>query len=248
MQLQELENYIQQLLQPSRFRDYCPNGLQFEGRSEVGRLITGVTANLALLEVAADLRADAILVHHGWFWKSEDPCIRGIKRRRIGVLATHDMSLLAYHLPLDAHPELGNNVQFARHIGLDITSTFGDQNLGCIGYSSDAWTLGEWKELLRARLGQEPFIIGDAARAVQRIAWCTGAAQSYFQEAIALGIDVFVTGEISEPMVHLAREAGVAYIACGHHASERYGVQALGRHLADQFGLEHEFVEISSPV
>lgn len=248
MQLQELENYIQQLLQAWRFRDYCPNGLQFEGRSEVRRLITGVTANMALLEAAVNLEADAVLVHHGWFWKSEDARITGIKRRRIGLLAQHDISLLAYHLPLDAHPELGNNVELARHLGLEIEACFGEQDLGCLGSSSEAYTLNEWQELLRVRLGQAPLVIGEPGRPVRRVAWCTGAAQSYFQQALERGVDAFITGEISEPMVHLARESGVAYLAAGHHATERYGVQALGRHLAERFGLEHEFVDIPSPV
>lgn len=248
MQLQELENYIQQLLQAWRFRDYCPNGLQFEGRPEVQRLITGVTANMALLQAAVELRADAILVHHGWFWKNEDERIVGIKRRRIGVLAAHDISLLAWHLPLDAHPEFGNNVQLARHLGLEIERTLGEQDLLCLGGAGETWTLGEWQELLRARLGQAPFIVGDFNRPLRRLAWCTGAAQSYFQLALAQGVDAFITGEISEPMVHLARESGVAYMACGHHATERYGVQALGRHLAEKFGIEHEFIDIPSPV
>lgn len=248
MHLQELENYIQQLLQPWRFRDYCPNGLQFEGKSEVARLVSGVTANMALLEAAVEMKADAILVHHGWFWKNEDERIVGIKRRRIGLLARHDISLFAYHLPLDVHPEVGNNIQLARHLGFDIDSCFGEQDIACLGASPEAYTLREWQELLRVRLGQEPFIIGDLERPVRRVAWCTGAGQSYFQEAIRQGVDAFITGEISEPMVHMARESGVAYVAAGHHASERYGVQALGRDLAVRFGIDHEFIDIASPV
>lgn len=249
MQLQELENYIQQLLQSWRFRDYCPNGLQFEGRREVRRLITGVSANMDLLQAAVDLKADAILVHHGWFWKNEDACITGIKRRRIGLLAQHDISLLAWHLPLDAHPELGNNAQLARQLGLTLERTTGEQDLLCIGAADQVRTLAQWRELLLERLGQAPLVIGtDEQRPVRRVAWCTGAAQSWFAQAISLGVDAFITGEISEPMVHLARESGVTYLACGHHATERYGVQALGRHLADTFGIEHQYVEIASPV
>lgn len=248
MRLQELENYIQQTLETSRFRDYCPNGLQVEGKSEVNLLVTGVTANLALIEAAIEVGADAVLVHHGWFWKNEDARIVGAKRRRLALLLENNISLFAYHLPLDAHPELGNNAQLARRLGLILEGVFGDQGLGCLGVADEVRPLSAWSDLLLQKLGHEPLVVGNHDQAIRRVAWCTGAAQSYFNEAINLGVDAFITGEISEPMVHLSRENKVAYIAAGHHASERYGVQALGEHLAQIFNINHQFIEISSPV
>lgn len=248
MRLQELENYIQQTLETSRFRDYCPNGLQVEGKSEINLLVTGVTANLALIETAVELGADAVLVHHGWFWKNEDARIVGIKRRRLALLLENNISLFAYHLPLDAHPELGNNAQLARRLGLTLENVFGDQGLGCLGMVDEVRPLSAWQELLLQKLGHEPLVVGSHDQPIRRVAWCTGAAQSFFNEAIYLGVDAFITGEISEPMVHLSRESGVAYIAAGHHASERYGAQALGEHLAHIFKIDHQFIEISSPV
>lgn len=249
MRLLELENYIQQTLETSRFRDYCPNGLQVEGRDNVRLLVTGVTANLALIEEAIKIGADAILVHHGWFWKNEDPRIIGAKRRRLDVLIKQDVSLLAYHLPLDAHPELGNNAQLAARLGLSLESHYGDQSLGCVGVMEAELPLSAWRDFLCSRLAHAPLLIGDPEKPIRRVAWCTGAAQSYFAEAIAMGgIDAFITGEISEPMVHLSRESGVAFIAAGHHATERFGVSALGEHLALRFGIEHRFIDIPSPV
>lgn len=248
MRLLELENYIQQTLETSRFRDYCPNGLQVSGRSEVKSLISGVTANLELIEAAIEAKADAILVHHGWFWKNEDPRIVGIKHRRLALLLKHEISLLAYHLPLDAHPVLGNNAQLAMRLGLTLDSNYGEQSLGALGQADQELPLSAWGGLLVQKLGHVPLLIGDPNKTISRVAWCTGAAQSYFSEAIDLGVDVFITGEISEPMVHLSRESGVAFIAAGHHATERYGVETLGNHLAENFGLVHRFVDVPSPV
>lgn len=248
MRLKELENYIQQTLETSRFRDYCPNGLQVEGKSEINLLVTGVTANLALIEAAVDAGADAVLVHHGWFWKNEDARIVGAKRRRLALLLENNISLFAYHLPLDAHPELGNNAQLAQRLALKQEGVFGDQNLGCFGVVDEVRTLSAWSDLLAKALGHQPLAIGMHDKQIRRVAWCTGAAQSFFQEAISLGVDAFITGEISEPMVHLSRENEVAYLAIGHHASERYGVQSLGEHLAQTFKISHRFIEISSPV
>lgn len=248
MRLQELENYIQQTLETSRFRDYCPNGLQVEGGAEINALVSGVTANLALIEAAVEAKADAILVHHGWFWKNEDARIVGIKQRRLALLLKHDISMLAYHLPLDAHPVLGNNAQLALRLGLQLDSNFGDQMLGCLGAAEEELPLSAWQSLLIQKLGHKPLLVGEPNKLISRVAWCSGAAQSYFAEAIALGVDAFVTGEISEPMVHLSRESGVAFIAAGHHATERFGVSALGEDLAQKFGISHCFIDVSSPV
>jgi dinuclear metal center YbgI/SA1388 family protein len=244
----ELDAYLDQYLEVARFRDYCPNGLQVEGRADVGRIVTGVTASLELLRSAIDERADAVLVHHGYFWRGEDARIVGIRRSRIALLLENDVNLYAYHLPLDAHPEVGNNAALARVLGFTTTGRFGEQDLGLHGEPADDVTLGSLAALIEERVGRAPVVVGDASRRVRRIAWCTGAAQSYLEDAVRLGVDAYVSGEISEQTVHLARESGVAYIAAGHHATERYGVQALGAHLAERFGIEHRFVDIPNPV
>lgn len=242
--------YLEQSLDITRFRDYCPNGLQVEGRPFIRKLVTGVTASLALIDAAVAQQADAILVHHGYFWRGEDPRIVGVKQRRLKRLIEQDINLFAYHLPLDLHAEFGNNVQLARRLGLVAESRFGEDSLGWLGAVNDpaVRTVGDLVRLVSAQLGREPLLIGDIAQPVGRIGWCTGAAQGMLADAIAAGASVYLSGEISEPTVHLARESGVAYIACGHHATERYGVQALGAHLAERFGIEHRFIDIANPV
>lgn len=249
MRLNELEIYVNQLLDIAHFRDYCPNGLQVEGRSEIRQLVSGVTASFPLLQAAVDLGADAVLVHHGYFWRGEDPCLIDMKRRRIGLLMEHDVSLLAYHLPLDAHAELGNNTQLARRMGFIETARFGDQDIAMQGtLLSQVSTLRELRTNIEQVLSRKPLVIGDDAKLVRRIAWCTGGAQGYFDEAIRLGVDAFVTGEISEQNVHAARESGVAFISAGHHATERYAIQALGEHISHKFGITHQFIDIDNPV
>lgn len=248
MQLTELRDYIETELDSSRFKDYCPNGLQIEGKPEVARIATAVTASQAVLEAASKWGADAILVHHGYFWRGENAPITGIKKRRIAHLLRHDISLLAYHLPLDAHPVWGNNVQLARHLGFVEQGRFGEQSVACHGYLPQAQRLGDLAQVLALKLQRMPQIVGNPDGQVQHIAWCSGAAQSYFEEAVALGVDAFLTGEISEQNVHVAEETGVAFIAAGHHATEKYGIQALGRHLAEQFVLEHHFFDQPNPV
>lgn len=249
--LHEITTYIDTLLGVGNFKDYCPNGLQVEGRSDVRRLVTGVTASQALLEAAVQAGADAVLVHHGFFWKGEDACITGIKRKRIKCLLESDISLLAYHLPLDAHPQLGNNVQLAERLGLPVTGSFGGQggpDIALYGELDVAMEVAELFRKIEHALGREPQHIAAGPARVRRIGWCSGAAQSYIGQAAELGLDVFISGEISEPTVHLARENGMHYFAAGHHATERYGVQALGQHLAAEFALEHRFIEIENPV
>ena len=248
MQLKELADYIGSELAISRFRDYCPNGVQVEGRSQIRRLATGVTASQAVLDAAAAWGADAILVHHGYFWRSEDAVITGVKKRRIASLLAQDISLLAYHLPLDAHPQWGNNVQLAARLGLVESGRFGEQDVACHGVLARPLGLAEFTSVVAEVLRFEPLVVAGASGKISRIAWCSGAAQGYFEQAIALGVDVFLTGEISESNVHMARESGVAYMAAGHHATERYGVQALGAHLAERFGLEHRFFDEEVPV
>jgi dinuclear metal center YbgI/SA1388 family protein len=248
MLLNELRDYIGSLLEVSRFRDYCPNGVQVEGRPGVLRIASGVSASQQLLEAATAWGADAILVHHGYFWRSEDASISGIKKRRIAHLLQHDVSLLAYHLPLDAHPELGNNAQLAQRMGWMEQGRFGEQDIASFGAPAQTQTLAQLGTQLAEKLGRTPQIIGEPSSSVKRIAWCSGAAQSYFEQAIALGVNAFITGEISEQNVHVARETGVAFIAAGHHATERYGVMALGEHLAKHFGIEHRFFDQDNPV
>jgi len=249
----QLSEFLASELQISRFRDYCPNGVQVEGRNEIKVLVSGVTASLALLQAAAELQADAILVHHGYFWRGEDMRVVGQKRRRLKLLLENDISLFAYHLPLDMHPQLGNNAQLAAVLGLVPDARFGEDDLGWLGTCGDPSpaTVADLAAHIAKKLGRTPLLIGDPQQQLGRsakIGWCTGAAQNMLGDAAAAGAQVYLSGEISEPTVHLARESGVAYLACGHHATERYGVQALGRHVAQRFGIAHHFIDIDNPV
>ena len=244
----EMQRYLDSLLEIARFEDYCPNGLQVEGRDSIAHVVCGVTASQALLDAAVARGADAVLVHHGYFWRGEDGRVTGIRRRRLATLLANDISLFAYHLPLDAHPDFGNNAQLGRLMSWLPDGRFGDQDLGWIGRLAEPVTLGRLARSVAARLGRDPLVLGDPRRIIERVAWCTGGAQGYFEQAIATGVDCFVSGEASEPTTHLARESGVAYLGVGHHASERYGVQALGAHLAEIFGIVVEFVEVENPV
>ena len=249
----EIESHLAAVLAVDRFKDYGPNGLQVEGRAEVGRVVSGVTASLALIEVAVADRADAILVHHGLFWRGQDGRITGWMRQRLAPLLAHGISLFAYHLPLDAHAEWGNNAQLGLQLGLHADARFGAQDIGFIG---DAAHLsgapgGADALVLAARvglaLGRTPLLLPGDGRPLRRVAWCSGGAQGMFEAAIAAGADAYLTGEVSEPQAHIARETGVAFLACGHHATERYGAPALGAYLATRFGLQHRFIEIDNP-
>ncbi len=249
--LKELENELNQVLKPEQFNDYCPNGLQVEGRSQVQKIVTGVTACQALIEAAAAENADLLLVHHGYFWSGENQSIAGIKKSRIESLLKHGMSLIAYHLPLDAHSELGNNVQLGRFLGFEIEGEIGKQNnhgIGLTGNVGESLSFTEFKGLLTTRLAREPLAIEGKSEKIKTVAWCTGAAQKYIELAVNAGVDAYITGEVSEPTVHIARETGIHFFAAGHHATERYGVQALGAYLANRFGLRHQFIDIDNPV
>lgn len=243
----EIESQLQMLLDVGRFRDYGPNGLQVEGKPEVHKIVSGVTASLALIEAAIAAQADAILVHHGLFWKSQDGRVTGWLKQRLEKLLAHQINLFAYHLPLDAHPELGNNAQFGAKLKLVADRRFGEQDLGFIGSPAQPLTVAALTALLQFRLSRTPTVVEGDGRPLQRIAWCTGGAQGYFEAAIAAGADAFITGEISEPQAHYARETGIAFFACGHHASERFGVQAVAAQVAQQFGLEHQFIDVDNP-
>jgi dinuclear metal center YbgI/SA1388 family protein len=245
------------LLQPERFKDFGPNGLQVEGRERVQRIVSGVTASLALIEAAVACEADAIFVHHGLFWRGQDGRVTGWMKQRLALLLAHDINLYAYHLPLDAHPELGNNAQLGRVLGLSVASgdagRFGDNALGFLGQRTDGAAFGSaagLAEHVTAALGRQVVCVEAASLAGQplrQIAWCSGGAQGYFEAAVAAGAQAFITGEISEPQAHLAREMGVTFIACGHHASERYGAPAVASHVATQLGLGHQFIDIDNP-
>jgi dinuclear metal center YbgI/SA1388 family protein len=247
----ELQEHLQQQLTPERFDDYCPNGLQVEGRGEVSRLATGVTASQALIDAAVGWGADAIIVHHGYFWKGENPVIVGMKRRRLATLLGNEVSLLAYHLPLDAHPSMGNNACLGELMGVGNPQPLEPSSaasVGCVGMLDQAISAAEMVARLTQITGRAPLHIGEGEDLVQRIAWCTGAAQGYIDAAVAAGADMFVTGEASEQTVHTAREEKIHFVAAGHHATERYGVQALGQHLATHFDLQHRFFDIDNPV
>ena len=235
------------LLQPERFKDYGPNGLQVEGRAQVTRIVSGVTASLALIEAAIAARADAIFVHHGLFWRGMDGRVTGWMKQRLQRLLAHDINLWAYHLPLDAHPEWGNNAQLGRVLGWQADRHFGEQDLGFAG-AADFPNAQALAAHVQAALGRTVTLAApEQARPIRRIAWCSGGAQGFFEAAIAAGADAFLTGEISEPQAHLARETGVAFLAAGHHATERYGAPALAAHVAATLGLEHEFIDIDNP-
>ena len=248
MKRDELIRYLDELLEPERFKDYCPNGLQVEGRPEIRRIVAGVTASQALVDQAVARGADALLVHHGWFWRGEDGRVTGFRKKRLQTLLTHDINLIAYHLPLDGHAEFGNNAQLAQRLDWTVEGRFGEQEVGWYGRLNESRTLGEVAHRVSAELGREALVIGAQAQQVSRIAWCSGGAQSLFEAALSLGVQAFLSGEISEQHVHLARESGVAYLAVGHHASERYGVEALAAHLAAKFGLDCAFIDIDNPV
>jgi dinuclear metal center YbgI/SA1388 family protein len=251
MLLQDLVTYLDGFLNVDSFDDYAPNGLQVEGRPQVSKVIGGVTASQALLDAAIERQADAILVHHGYFWKGEDPCITGMKRRRLQSLLAAGVSLLAYHLPLDAHPRLGNNAQLGVMLDIVVQGSFavrGGPMLALYGDLVTPLSAGDLGLKITNCLQRQPLHIAGDDRPIQRIGWCSGGAQSYFEAAVALGVDAFISGEVSEQCTHIARETGVHYYAAGHHATERYGVQALGRHLSDQYGLTFEFIDIDNPV
>ena len=234
----------------ARISDYCPNGLQVEGRPQVRRIVSGVTASQALLDAAVDAEADVVLVHHGYFWKGEDACITGIKRRRLQTLLGHDISLLAYHLPLDVHAEVGNNVQLARQLDITIEGPLDPDNpkiVGLLGSLAEPLSARDFARRVQEVLGREPLLV-EGAGMVRKVGWCTGGGQGYIDNAIAAGVDLYLTGEASEQTFHSARENGIAFIAAGHHATERYGVQALGDYLARRFAIEHLFIDCPNPV
>lgn len=246
--LREIIDYCDGRLAPSDFEDYCPNGLQVEACQRVERIVTGVTASLDLIEKAAALEADLLLVHHGYFWKGEAQPLTGMKGRRIAALYRHGMSLAAYHLPLDAHLELGNNARLGRLLGIEEAAPVAEGELLWGGRLASPLTPGALADRIRGLTGREPLVLDGGAGPVDRIAWCTGAAQGFIDRAADLGFPAYLSGEVSESTFHVARERQIHYFAAGHHATERYGVQAMGEALAREFGLFHRFVDLPNPV
>lgn len=242
----EILRTLNNWLEPENFQDYCPNGLQVEGREEVNTIVTGVTASRALIDAAVDAGADMILVHHGYFWKGEDQAIRGMKRARIKRLLDHDINLVAYHLPLDDHPDYGNNRQLADVLGIREPQPLG--GLVWQGVLENPVSPQAFADLLAQRLDRAPLWVGSGPAEISRVGWCTGAAQGFIGKALDAGLDAYISGEISEPTTHTARECGIHYYAAGHHATERYGVQALARALEEKFGVNHRFIDCDNPV
>ncbi|GAB1060056.1 Nif3-like dinuclear metal center hexameric protein [Shewanella algae] len=250
MKREELRQYLGEFLQLDKFRDYAPNGLQVEGKAEIRKIVTGVTACQALIDRAVEAGADALLVHHGFFWKNEPEVLTGMKQRRIKSLLLNDINLFGYHLPLDAHPMLGNNAELGRVLGViepEAVETVA-QGLLWQGVLDSPMTAKDLSALLEQRLGQAPLHLDSGERNIQKLAWCTGGAQDYIDAAAALGVDAFISGEASERTFHSAVEQGIHYFGAGHHATERFGIKALGEHLAREFELEHEFIDIPNPV
>jgi dinuclear metal center YbgI/SA1388 family protein len=247
----EILKTLKALLRPEQFKDYCPNGMQVEGKPQVQRLVSGVTACQALIDRAIEERADMLLVHHGYFWRGEDETVTGIKKTRIEALLKHNISLLAYHLPLDVHAELGNNAALGKLLGFKTTGDLGKQNNNSIGLTGELEIplSGEGLgALLEEHLGRPALHIPGTANPIRTVGWCTGAAQNFIELALKAGVDAYITGEVSEQTVHIARETGIHFFAAGHHATERYGVQAVAAHLVEKFGLDHQFIDIDNPV
>ena len=248
--LKDLVSYCNDYLSVDRFKDYCPNGLQVEGKSKVSKIVSGVTASQALIDAAVESGADLLLVHHGYFWKGEAEPLTGIKGNRIRTLMKNDISLLAYHLPLDAHPIVGNNAQLAKVIGIRTEDGMDQGNplsIGNVGSIPKPMSAQSFSDLVSSKLNRQAELIRGDDRSVQRVAWCTGSAERMIERADQLGVDLFMSGEISEPVVHYAREAGIHYLSAGHHATERYGAKALGEHLSNTFSIEHQFIDIDNP-
>ncbi len=245
--LTELVSYTHKLLNVEQFQDYSPNGLQIEGKQHIQMLATGVTASLDVIQKAIEMKADALMVHHGYFWKGESQTITGFKKKRIALLIKHDISLLAYHLPLDAHIQYGNNACLGKMLGITTTDVMDKQGIGNIGTFKSPITLSRLVNQVEQLLSKRVVVIAGGEHPIKRIAWCSGGAQKYLMNAAAMGADVYLSGEISENTVHEARELGIHYIAAGHHATERYGIQALAQHLTTTFCLKHEYIDSDNP-
>lgn len=247
----EIIDYLSEYLACDLFSDYAPNGMQVEGKESIQQICTAVTASEDIIQKAATMQADLLLVHHGYFWKGENPVITGMKRRRLGLLMAHDMNLLAYHLPLDCHPDVGNNACFAELLEVESVRKHKAGKIPNIlwsGVLAQPLSAQAFSVYLARKLKRDPILVTGTDKPICRVAWCTGAAQDFIQEAYELGVDAYLSGEISERTYYQAHELGIHYFACGHHASERFGIQALGHHLSARFNLRHQFIDSSNPV
>lgn len=249
VKLADMIAHLDEFLAVDKVRDYCPNGLQIESVAEVNKIVTGVSANMDLIQAAVSNGADTVLVHHGFFWKGEEQTISGIKGGRIRSLIKNDINLLAYHLPLDIHPQVGNNVLLAERMGVTVDGSFGragNIDLGIYGRLLNSLTAVDLQEKLELILGRVPEVIGSMDKLISTVGICTGAAQDFIEEAASVGVDAFISGEISERTPHMAKELGINYFTAGHHATEKFGIQALGEYLAEKFEVEVEFVDIAN--
>ena len=247
----ELSDYLHRYLSCDEFSDYAPNGLQIEGRPLIARVCTAVTASEQAISEAISLNADALLVHHGYFWKGEDAVLTSMKRRRVSLLLNQDINLYAYHLPLDCHSELGNNACLGRLLGVfDVKKHPIKQcrDLLWEGVLPNVMTARELSNIINQQLGRSPLCVPVSEKPISRIAWGSGAAQDFIEEASPVGVDAYLSGEISERTYYQAHELGVHYFSCGHHASERFGIRALGEHLSTHFDLKHHFIDSANPV
>jgi len=247
----ELERELNRLLGPENFRDYAPNGLQVASEQPIELVVSGVSATQALIDAAIEKGAQAILVHHGYFWKGENPCLVGMKYQRIKRLMDHNISLFAYHLPIDAHPTLGNNAQLAARLGIKVTGGLEHGNpysVGNVGEFANPISGGDLTQKISSVLGRKPLHVDAPGRLIRTVAWCTGGAQGYIEQAVDSGVDAYITGEASEQTTHIAREYGIHFFAAGHHATERYGVQAVGTTISEKLHIDHEFIDIDNPV
>ena len=242
---EELDNYCNNFLNVKNFKDYGPNGLQIEGSETINKIVSGVSANLDLIERAIEEKADAIFVHHGIFWDNESNVITGAKQKKIALLINNNINLFGYHLPLDDHPEVGNNIELGRILGIKKMKPVEDSYLWQGELKTD---LKSFSSLIERELGRAPQLFGEMKKSINKIAWCTGGAQGFIDEAIKLKVDLFLSGEVSERTPAAAKENGITYISAGHHATERYGVQSLCRHLSSKFNLKHNFLEVGNSV
>ncbi len=247
----KLENYLNEYLQPWQIKDYCPNGLQVEGKETINKIVTGVTASQALIEAALEQNADAVIVHHGYFWKSENETIKGMKRNRLKTILLNDLNLFGYHLPLDIHPEVGNNAQLGKLLGIKTQRSLEPWNRQCVAVKGKLelpQTAENFAKLIETQLKRKPFLHKSSDEIISTIAWCTGGGQHYIDAAAEQGVDAFISGEASEQTIHVSEEMNIHFFAAGHHATERYGVKALGEHLLEKFDVDVEFIDIDNPV
>lgn len=251
MQRDELLEYLATFLSVEKFSDYAPNGLQVEGRSDIHKIVTAVTASQSAIKKAIEEKADALLVHHGYFWKGESPVITGMKKRRLSMLLSEDINLFAYHLPLDCHLEIGNNAEIARRLNINNVKQHiagGVPQLLWTGTLKQPTTASKFADSLAEIFRRAPQHIEGNKDLISHVAWCSGGAQDFIEEAARLGVDAYVSGEISERTYYASKELGVHYFSAGHHATERYGIQALGEHLSKKFGVKHFFFDEKNPI